>query len=285
MPSFTPLRYPGGKGRFSDYIASIIELNNLHGDHYIEPFAGGAGVALTLLFNEYVKKIHINDIDMNIYAFWHSVLKKTDELCRLINDTPITVEEWQRQKAIITSKKTTLLKRGFATFFLNRTNRSGILNGGIIGGILQKGEWKIDARYNKEELIERIQRIALFSDRIVLYCVDACEFLQTVVPSIKSSALIYLDPPYYVKGKGLYKNHYKHEDHQLLAKAVASIKRHKWLVSYDNVPEIKNLYKKYKQEEFALNYSAREHFKGTEVMIFQEKLVTPPKIIMGKKTA
>ena len=158
-PSNSPLRYPGGKGRLSGFIRQIFEDNELLDGHYVEPYAGGAGLALNLLFLDYASCIHLNDIDRSVFAFWHSVVNSPDALCKLIRDTPVTVDQWQKQKVIHRSPdKQSLLDLGFATFFLNRCNRSGILMGGIIGGQKQEGTWKIDARYNKSDLCRRIEK-------------------------------------------------------------------------------------------------------------------------------
>ncbi|HAY93871.1 DNA adenine methylase, partial [Shewanella sp.] len=81
MAFYTPLRYPGGKGKLAYYLKALIQENNLLDCHYIEPFAGGAGVAFELLMQEYVRKVTINDIDPAIHAFWFSVLNHTDEFC------------------------------------------------------------------------------------------------------------------------------------------------------------------------------------------------------------
>lgn len=284
MADYTPLRYPGGKGKFTGYVKELMELNGLVGGHYAEPFAGGAGVALGLLFSEYAKHIHINDLDPSVHAFWHSVLKEPEDLCRLIKNTPVSIKSWLKQREVKRHPEdASLLELGFATFFLNRTNRSGILNGGVIGGLDQTGAWKIDARYNKKALIERIEKIALFAKRISLYNLDACAFLEKKVPSFKNQTLVYLDPPYYEKGQRLYQNHFIHEDHVRLASCIAKIKDQKWIVSYDNFPEIKKLYKRFEQEEFSLSYSARDYYKGEEVMIFQKGLIKPEKIYTAVK--
>src|SRR5258706_9901788 len=164
---FTPLRYPGGKAKLANYVKTIIEANGLFDGEYVEPYAGGAGIALELLFHEYVSKIYINDISRPIYSFWRSVLEHTDELIRLIRTVKLSVHSWDRQKKILSHPDDhDDLQLGFATFFLNRTNRSGILNGGVIGGRDQSGPWKIDARYNAEELTYRIAEIAKFKNRI-----------------------------------------------------------------------------------------------------------------------
>jgi len=272
--TLSPLRYPGGKARLAPFIQCLIEFNNLKDGLYIEPFAGGAGVALSLLINEHVSKVIINDIDLSIYAFWFSVLYHPDELCQLIWDTPVTMEVWHEQKEVQSRNDVTLLERGFSTFFLNRTNRSGILNGGVIGGKRQNGKWKMDARFNKETLIGRIKKIAMYKDRIELYNVDAVDLIKGYQDIRSENTLIYLDPPYFVKGQGLYTNFYESDDHELLAKNVKKLKCH-WIVSYDNCPETVNLYKDHRLIEYSLTYSAADRYKGREIMAFSHHLLVP----------
>lgn len=192
----SPLRYPGGKKKLTGFIKDVIECNDLLGGTYIEPFAGGASVALSLLFTEYVNNIVINDIDRSIYAFWHSVINSTEELCRLIRNTTVSVEEWDRQRAVQEHKgDCDVLELGFSTFFLNRTNRSGIVKGGIIGGREQTGKWKIDCRYNRADLIKRIEKVALYANRIELHNQDAIDFINAIRPVLGANVLIYFDPP------------------------------------------------------------------------------------------
>jgi DNA adenine methylase len=157
----TPLRYPGGKGKLTGYIKLILNQNNLVGGHYVEPYAGGAGIALALLLDKYVSRIHLNDLNPAVHTFWRIVLDEPDALCKLISITDVTIEEWHKQKAIFADPKNhSPLEIAFSTFFLNRTNRSGIILGGVIGGKNQGGTWKLNARFNKPELIDRIDRVA-----------------------------------------------------------------------------------------------------------------------------
>ena len=273
MDFYSPLRYPGGKGKVADYFKQIFKDNLLYDGVYVEPYAGGASVALSLLFNEYASKIIINDIDRSIYAFWYSVLNETESLCQLISDTNVTVDIWEEQKAIQKTKaEHSLLNVGFSTFFLNRTNRSGILNAGIIGGKNQDGIWKIDARYNKADLIKRIERIAMYCDKIELHNSDATKLVRSLKRKLPSKTLIYFDPPYYVKGKDLYLNYYGHEDHKEIADEICTLDRQKWIVTYDCVDPIKELYLQYRQLNYNLNYSAAQANKGKEVMIFSNNL-------------
>ncbi len=272
MEYYSPLRYPGGKGKIATFFKQVIKDNNLYDGVYIEPYAGGASVGLSLLINQYVSKIIINDIDPTIYAFWHSVLFSSDSLCQLIKDTPVTVETWKKQKDVLRrAEEASLLELGFATFFLNRTNISGILNAGVIGGNNQRGKWKIDARYNKNELIRRVQLIVKYSDSISLYNLDACKLIDTLKDTLPSNSLLYFDPPYYVKGKDLYLNYYGDHDHIDIANYIHLL-NHRWIVTYDNVEFIKQLYSKYRQAKYSLTYTANKFALGEEIMIVSDTL-------------
>lgn len=279
----SPLRYPGGKLKVVDYIKRLFEVNDLVGGTYIEPYAGGASVALCLLFDNYAGKIKINDKDRAIYAFWDSVLNETDALCRMINDTPVTMDVWQAQHELQKHKEEVdLLELGFSTFFLNRTNRSGILNGGVIGGKEQTGNYKIDARYNKRELIERIEKVAGYADLVELTSMDAMALLKRYKRTPAAKTFCYLDPPYHVKGRDLYLNYYNDDDHRAIAE---TIKRYKgeWIISYDAVDFIKELYWDYRQKEYCLSYSAGNPSKGKEIMVYSDGLILPDAEIVGLK--
>ena len=251
----TPLRYPGGKARLGPWIADLLRYNKISGGSYVEPYAGGAGAAIYLLTKGYVNHIVINDADPVVAAFWWSVVNDTANFLRLLSNVEVTIDEWHRQRAIHenpTAHHATEV--GFATFFLNRTNRSGILSGGVIGGLDQTGPYKIDARFNKGELATRIERISAMRRHITVYGMDALELLQTVCADLPNRSLIYLDPPYYEKGSQLYRNFYEPDDHAQIADAVARIET-PWIVSYDNCPEIRALYAQHHGIDFSLTYS------------------------------
>jgi DNA adenine methylase len=275
---FTPLRYPGGKAKLARFVKRLLERNDLLDGHYAEPYAGGAGIAVELLLQEYVSHIHINDINRPVHAFWKSVLHNTDALLQLINDTKPSVRAWDRQKKIFGDpSEYDDLTLGFATFFLNRTNRSGILNGGMIGGRDQSGEWKIDARYNANALSDRIIAIAKLRRRITLTKLDAEIFLQRSVLKLPPNTLLYLDPPYYAKGKALYHDFYEHEDHERLANFIRSgIKSHSFMISYDNCSAIRQFYRGLPGFTYKIGYNAREVRLGTEVVFFSKNLIIPP---------
>ena len=272
----SPLRYPGGKNKLSAFIAKVCIDNNVNG-HYVEPYSGGASVALFLLLENFVNKITINDKDRSIYAFWHSVINKTKKLCELIEKTDITIEEWEKQKEIQKNKnKADLLELGFSTLFLNRTNRSGIINAGVMGGRKQNGNYLIDCRFNKTEIIRRIKRIASRKNDIRLYKKDAIKLIEKIEKEAKDSNIIfYFDPPYFLKGNTLYMNHYKDKDHQRVSEKIKKIKNINWIVSYDNVDEIQELYFGYRKKEYSFKHTAYTSREGKEILFFSENLKEP----------
>jgi len=284
MQFYSPLRYPGGKGRLTQVLCDLIEANGLTGGTYIEPYAGGAAVAIALLNLEYASKIHINDINRSVHAFWRAVLDQPEALCRRITGAQLSLDEWRRQRSIQAEANPDPIDLAFSTFYLNRANRSGILFGGVIGGQAQDSEWTLAARFNKTDLAGRIARIAELRSRITLTNLDAIELLRTVAPRLPRRSLIYLDPPYYVKGKGLYEDHYRHADHERVAVEVSKLNR-PWIASYDNAPEIRAMYSAYRFRTFGLRYSAQSRYEGGEVMFFSESLSTIPDAVMPSRAA
>ncbi|ECQ6354014.1 DNA adenine methylase, partial [Listeria innocua] len=213
----SPLRYPGGKTQLFKFVRNLIEINEIKHSTYIEPFAGGAGVALELLFSNSVENIVINDYDKSIHSVWYAIINHTDEFIRLIETVPITIDEWHRQRSIYLDKKNSMnsVEGGFATFYLNRTNVSGIINGGPIGGKAQNGKYKLDCRYNKSGLIKKIKKIADYKSRITLYRKDANNLIDLILERYNSNnCFVFFDPPYYVQGQNLYLSFILKSEHQ-----------------------------------------------------------------------
>lgn len=271
MANLSPLRYPGGKDKTYQYVKYLVQENNI--STYIEPFAGGAAVALRLLLNGDVRKIIINDFDRSIYSLWNTILTNHEELIYLIETTEITIDEWHRQKAIQADKMlVNELSLAFSTLFLNRTNRSGIIKAGVIGGKNQDGPYKLDCRFNKTEIIKRIQDIAAVSDCIEVYNLDAIDFINNVIKRTRKS-LTFFDPPYYDKGPDLYTNFYTHDDHVQLANTIKlQMKNRYWILTYDIAEQIEQIYKGYSQEKYYLNYSIAKPAKGQEFIFFSKKV-------------
>lgn len=277
MQYYSPLRYPGGKAKFSPFIEKIMNENMLSG-HYMEPYAGGSGVALRLLFDGIVSHIHINDADTAIYDFWISVTKYPEDILKLLHDTPINMDQWYYWRRVLRGEiETGQIDRGFSTLFMNRTNRSGILKGGVIGGKAQNGKYKLDARFNKDEIKRRIESIAKLANNISIYNQDALLLLKQCDQILPQNSLIYLDPPYYIKGKGLYRNFYNHQDHMKIANLLCAPSFEiPWIVSYDNVSQIHEMYPISKTLTYNLRYTAQKRYIGSEIMFFSDKLKKIP---------
>ena len=275
---YSPLRYPGGKSRLAKLISQICLDNKIKG-RYVEPFCGGASVALYLLFEDKFKKIIINDLDKSIYAFWYSVLNNNDKLCKMVEETKIDIENWKKQKSIQKNKNKYesnkfLVKLGFSTLFLNRTNFSGIIRGGPLGGLDQRGKYKLDCKFKKEMIIKRIKEIAKRKDRIELYNLDCLELIKKIQKKYSKKTIFYFDPPYYLKSPDLYMNYYTYEDHKKLASAIKNMKNMHWIVSYDNNEKIKFLYRWVKKKkEFSLKHFVNRIKNGKEVLFFENNLV------------
>lgn len=268
--NLSPLRYPGGKNNFYPYVKYLINENNV--TTYVEPYAGGAAIPIKLLVNHDVERIIINDIDKGIFDFWNAVFFNTKKLIELIKKTPINIEEWYKQRVIYRDSHSTPLQNGFATFFLNRTNRSGIITGGPIGGYCQESKYLIDCRFNKEVLINKIVRISKLSSRVTLYNLDAVDLVKRSIVKTKSS-LTFFDPPYFNKGSKLYRNFYTPIDHEELARTIMqSMSEKMWILTYDEAPFILDLYEKYEHFQYGLNYAAGKHKKASEYLFLSPNI-------------
>jgi DNA adenine methylase len=270
----SPFRYPGGKTILYEKVRKIIENNFLDNCTYIEPFAGGCGLALKLLFNNDVNNIIINDYDYAIFCVWDSILNNTQEFISKIESISITLEEWDKQKDIYINKDNySKLEVAVATLFLNRTNVSGVIKGGPIGGRSQNGKYKIDCRFNKLTIIDKILKIAEYKNKIQLYNLEANELIDKIIIKTKKNTFTYLDPPYIQKGPTLYKNFFKEKDHKILSTTILKkLKDYNWIITYDNHPLVKEIYKNCKYEVFDLAYSAGNTKQGKEIMIYSKTL-------------
>jgi DNA adenine methylase len=272
----TPLRYPGGKQRFAPFIADLLQTNDLLGGHYVEPYAGGAGVAMFLLLSGKVEHVYLNDASPALYAFWRSIQRDPDEFCRRIAGASLTVEEWRRQKFIVANRKQfTQMDVGFGFFFLNRCTRSGIPNGGLIGGVKQQGQWRMDARFYRTELIRRVEAIALRRKQMTVTNLDAEEFIKSRIPKLPKRTLVYCDPPYFHRAHRLYLNYYQPDDHIELAKTIQRHLKRPWLVSYDNVPDVRKCYSDRRSFFYNIQYSAAQSYIGTEIFFVSDDLKVP----------
>lgn len=273
---YSPLRYPGGKGKLAPFMEYMIDQQGHRGGTYIEPFAGGAGIAIELLLRNVVSNIVINDYDKCVWSLWKAILTETDRFLEELNNAPITMDEWYRQREICHNNNDKYsFELGFAAFYMNRTNRSGIIKGGVIGGTEQSGKWKMDARFKKPDLIHRIEEIGKRKSNIHLYNKDINSFVVRYVPLYEDNAFIYFDPPYFQKGEQLYMNYFKLEDHQRIEKTIREKVNCDWIITYDYAKEIEDIYKDYNMSLYDLNYSVFSKCKASELIIFKDGIAMP----------
>jgi len=271
----SPLRYPGGKTRLADFLCKAVEKNFFENEKIVlvEPYAGGAGASLKLLFSGKVDRIIINDLDKAIFAFWKIAVTDTDFLINKIKKVNVNIEEWKKQKKIYNNPSSSINELAFATLFLNRTNRSGIIEGGPIGGMKQAGFWNVQARFTKNTIISRLEKIKEFKNKISVRNLDGITLLKQLEKNkCKNRYFIFLDPPYYQKGKSLYLNHYIDKDHKKLLKLLEKSSL-KWVMTYDDVSYIQNLYNKFKKNKFTINHSAFKARQGKEILIFSNNVI------------
>lgn len=280
---YSPLRYPGGKGKLTPLMEILIKQTGHYGGTYIEPFAGGAGIALELLEKEIVKDIVINDLDKGIYSFWRAILTETDRFVNDVRTVELTMSEWKKQRAVLVNNYKYSYELGFATFYLNRTNISGIIKGGVIGGIEQSGKWRMDARFNREDMIKRILKIAKRKNHIHLYNKDIESFIQNYLPRFQQNAFIYFDPPYFKKGKELYLNFFDYQDHVRIEKLIKELVNFDWIITYDDVQEIADIYTNHELRRFDLKYSAAKKRTASEIIIFKNENMIPNKQNLEEK--
>jgi DNA adenine methylase len=282
----SPLRYPGGKSSIAWTVREIINASELQLCTYAEPFAGGCGLALKLLFDGVVAGIHVNDLDPAVWSFWKAALDHTDALCERIETVPVTIDEWHSQRERFAQGiGNDLVELGFSAFFLNRTNRSGIIKGGgVIGGVDQAGNYKIDCRFNRQELVRRVRRISLYRSQIKLTNLDAIDFIDHFEDVAGGHSMLCIDPPYYNMGSSLYTNYYKKSDHALLAERVLRVKM-PWIMTYDNAAQIRSLYQACPAYRFGINYSAQRKRLGTELLIHSKQIVLPKHVNTAMEAA
>lgn len=267
MKTSSPLRYPGGKSAMAGLLSQVRSLNGLGDRAIAEPFAGGAGASLSLLYLEEAREIYVNDADPAIYDFWWTLVNRPRSFIDMLSKTRVSMAEWYRQRDLYRHRgRLSRLRRGFSAFYLNRCNRSGVIkNGGPIGGVNQAGKWRLNARFNKPDLRRRCEKVAEYRDRVHVSCRDGIDFIRSLDAE---STFFFIDPPYFVKGKTLYLNALDEEYHAALAARLESMADAAWVLTYDECREICRMYRGWATiRRFSLGYSAAHRRSGKEVLI------------------
>lgn len=273
----SPLRYPGSKASLVGYVARLLKENYLEGCHFLEPYAGSAALSLGLLQQDIVSRATLVERDPLLFSFWETVFRHPYALIDRLIDLPITIETWQafqKYRSATDLSEYPLIEMGLAGLFFNRTNFSGILKGGPIGGVKQESQYKIDCRLNKDRLIEQIIELSQLHSKIDVVYDDALEFLGRIRTELKNQeCFLYIDPPYYEKGRSLYRYWYVDADHKKLAKYLTRCDL-PWLASYDNHPSIRKIYHSANQIEIYFDYTVSRARKERELLI--SNLEIPP---------
>lgn len=277
MRTFSPLRYPGGKTQLAKFVNNLLEINDLKNIIYIEPFAGGFGAGLELLFNSQVSQAVINDYDIAIYSIWYAILNESERFADDVQNINITIAEWERQKEVyneLIEKDVYSYELAFATYFLNRTNISGIITGGPIGGRDQMGKYELDCRFNQKNLPKKIMEISKNRNKIKLFNLEANDFIEKVILNYSPEEIfVFFDPPYYEQGKNLYTDFFEPENHVALKQTIDFLKDYYWILTYDNQVEISQIYEDYNQCLYEINYSANKVRKASELLIHSNRII------------
>lgn len=269
LRSISPFRYPGGKAFLYKYLIGRLELVEEGDRHYVEPFCGGAGAAVILLKTGVVQHLHLNDADPRVYAAWQAMLHETDRFVEAIHNTVVDLPTWYSARQTISNPREYSFELGFATFLLNRTSRSGIISGaGPIGGYDQNGNWKIDARFSRQALADRVTWLGSRRDGISLTQEDALTFLSRSSARLPlRQTLFFVDPPYVMAGGRLYLNAMNEGKHIALSDMLQDGTLPHWVLTYDDHPLIRTLYAKQHIEDLSVTYSLQSKRKEREVLI------------------
>lgn len=239
----SPLRYPGAKRRLAHYVQEVIRLNGLAPKLFVEPFAGGASVALQLLQDGLVDKVALGEKDTLVASFWKTVFSEPDWLIGQLERVTVNLETWDRFRSRIPP---TRRERALACIFLNRTSFSGILapTSGPLGGRRQASKYKIDCRFPVATLAKRIRQCAALGDRVLF--VHRGDWAATLRRAESEGlddgdVFFYFDPPFYRNAERLYRCYFSDDEHRALHERATSL-RHPWLMSYDPATFIIDLY-------------------------------------------
>lgn len=266
----SPFRYPGGKAFLTDFVERGLKELDMRIEFYVEPFAGGAGAALNLLNRQAVERVVLNDLDIRMYSAWRAMLEENERFLEKLQSVSVDVATWKKCREIVTSPTNRYsFDLGFATFFINRTSRGGIVLGsGPTGGYKQESVWKIDARFYRETMLRRCKWIGDNAKRIAIHQERAISFLRKCAATLPQAQTYYfIDPPYVAAGSRLYFNAMSPEDHAELSTFLIEGNLKNWVLTYDNHPLIRKLYSTMDLSQLEVGYSLRRSRNEKELLI------------------
>lgn len=280
-----PLRYPGGKASLLNYVEKFITSNNISVQAILEPYAGSAAISMGLLRKGMISKAYINDSDQMVYAFWKTVLNNNEELIEMIDSLEVNLDAWFCYRKYLVDKPLTKFNEkdvAMAFLFLNRTSYSGIVKAGPLGGKKQQSRYKIDCRFNKENIKKKIEQLQEFSSRLEISNMEGIEFMKETIKKT-GDVFIYADPPYYNVGKLLYNQYFDDKKHIQLADYLKQVEEQPWLLSYNANEFIMNLYSDQKMVPIYLDYHTGPYRRNIMEYLFSNRVIPPFEARENKK--
>jgi len=229
-------RYPGGKSGLIDYLATLLDPKKMA--TFVSAFAGATHMGLSLLEAGVIGHLVINDLEYGVFSLFNVIKERPDKLMKLIIEkTPTRDEFFKCQEQMVNEYEgLSEVESAWAFLVVNRLGRNGIYDSNPMSDML--------CRWNSKTLLKRILMIHKMSNKITVLCCDALEVIEEYY--WRSNTTIFLDPPYYKKGKVLYKHYYTEEDHLNLRDLIGSLV-HDFpcadvIMTYDDCEEVRRMY-------------------------------------------
>lgn len=261
----------------TDFAQETLRLNGARGGTWVEPFAGGGGLALSLLGRGAVGRVVLNDTDDGVRSFWEAVLNEPDRVARDVATVPLTVAEWDRWRAV-RERGGTGYEAGFAAFYLNRTNRGGVIDGaGVIGGRAQRGAYGMACRFPRAALVQKVRAIAAVRDRVEVRGEDGVAVIVRAAEDDPRGTFLFVDPPYWHKGPNLYGPPFGPHDHARLASALKAV-RGPWIATYDRCEPVSALYRDRRVYEMEGALPPGSVPRDAEVVVVSKGMAVPDRL-------
>ncbi len=258
----SPFRYPGGKTWLVPLVRRWLGSCTKPAKHLAEPFAGGAIIALSALFDRLTEKITLIERDVNVGSVWQIIVNgDAPELAKRIIDFNCT-----EANALKVLKNEYLpddiLSRAFATIVRNRVQRGGIMAPGA--SLMRNGEngRGVASRWYPETLRNRLLDLHLLHMSIQFHSGDGIKFIENNATNEDISWFI--DPPYTVAGRRLYLH--SDIDHEELFEATSKIEG-RFMMTYDNNEQIRRLARKHHFEVAEVPMKNTHHAIMSELVI------------------
>lgn len=271
----SPFRYPGGKTWLVPYVRQWLKSSEYHPFEFAEPFAGGAIVGLSMLFEQLARKLTLVEKDDDVASVWEAILSIQGER---FAESIVSFEFSERSvREVLSKRPRNLFERAFQTILKNRVQRGGILASGA--GFVKQGEngRGMASRWYPRTLGRRITAIHEQRHLIRFIHGDGIEFIRE--REGRKEMVLFIDPPYTVAGRRLYTH--SEVNHEELFQVVADTKGD-FLMSYDNAEPVRKLAKKFGFDTFEIPMKNTHHAIMTELLIGRDLSWTKKPLELSK---